>query len=356
MRKIMAVCLWLASMPALAQAIDDPDAVVPPAETTAGVGDIVDLQAVTVSAAAGPGLWKVSRNGHVLWILGTISPLPRRMQWQTREVEALLARAQEVILAPEMEISPKLGVFSKLALVPAAMGARRNPGGASLREVVPAAEYARWQALKARHLGGDRGVEMYRPIFAAGTLYREAIDDAGLTYKNPVHATVARLAGRHGVRVTEPKARIRIVQPKVALRAFKRQAIDDRACFSRTLDRIEGGLGTMHALADAWSIGDLATLRALPSTSAQYEACAGALSEAAVARELGLGDLRARKEAAWLAAVEKSLSANRVTIALMPVPDLLTSQGVVAALRARGYAVEDPDSRPRLATASAAVP
>jgi hypothetical protein len=352
MRGIAAISLWLLAAPALAQAIGPPSAPAPSTAQpiSADIADIVDLAPVQV-AVRGPGLWRVSSDGHVLWILGTLAPLPKRMDWPSREVEGVIAQAQEVIQAPDFEITPRIGVLGKLTLLPAAMGARRNPGGAMLRDLVPATEYARWQALKARHLGNDSGVEAYRPIFAAGTLYREAIDDAGLSYRNPVQSTVARLARRHGVRVTEPKVLIEVRRPKQALRAFRQQAIEDGDCFARTLDRIERGFDAMRELADAWSVGDLEAMRALPGVSAQYEACAGALDGAAVARELGLDNLRARKQAAWLAAVERALSVNEVTVALLPVGDLLESGGPLAVLRTHGYEVEDPDSRVRLAEA-----
>ncbi|KAB8198364.1 hypothetical protein FKV24_002405 [Lysobacter maris] len=146
--------------------------------------EIVDLAPILASDS-GPGLWKVTHGDHVLWILGTLSPLPRDADWLSREVENAVAQAQEVIEAPSYEIEPNVSIFGKLFLLPAAMRARRNPDGAQLRDVVPAAEYARWRRLKARHLGSDRGVERYRPIFAAGTLYKEALEDAGLTRPSP---------------------------------------------------------------------------------------------------------------------------------------------------------------------------
>lgn len=353
MRAIMVLCLLVLSIPVLAQtptAASKPAADTPPDE-------IVDLDSVVVSGTpSGPGLWKVSRGDHVLWILGTLSPLPKRMAWDTREVEAVIAQAQEVIEAPRIEITPKIGVFRKVLLLPAIMGARKNPNGAMLRDVVPEAEYARWQTLKSRHLGGDRSVEAYRPIFAAGELYREAIADVGLTYDNPVRSTVERLARQHGVKVTAPKVAIQVRKPKAVLEKFTTQSLDDAGCFSRTLDRVESELGTMRDHADAWAVGDLPAMRALPPVSAQYEACAGALTEAALARELGVGDLRARTEAVWLAAAERALSANQVTIALLPITDLLKARSVTTTLRARGYLVEAPASGIGIAGETPATP
>src|ERR1700749_2539425 len=46
---------------------------------------------------AGPRLWRITKADHVLWLLGTLDPLPRKMVWKSREVEAVLGEVQEVI-------------------------------------------------------------------------------------------------------------------------------------------------------------------------------------------------------------------------------------------------------------------
>src|SRR5688572_31360061 len=46
----------------------------------------------------GPALWRVSSGDHVLWILGDVQPLPRKLKWRARKFERLLADSQEVIL------------------------------------------------------------------------------------------------------------------------------------------------------------------------------------------------------------------------------------------------------------------
>src|SRR3954468_11733960 len=37
---------------------------------------------------AGPALWSATRGGKTLWILGIHAPLPAKMTWRSREVEA----------------------------------------------------------------------------------------------------------------------------------------------------------------------------------------------------------------------------------------------------------------------------
>jgi hypothetical protein len=63
---------------------------------------------------------------------------------------------------------------------------------------------------------------------------------------------------------------------------------------------------------------------------------------AQVVRERGLDDVPQRVEAAWLAAAERALRENRSTVAVLWMAQILDPDGYVAALRERGYTVEDP--------------
>ena len=86
--------------------------------------DTAELPTVVVTGEQpGPGLWKVTSGDHVLWILGTLSPLPKNMHWQAREVEEAIASAQEVLDPPHIKVDANVGFFGKLA--PAAVAGRR---------------------------------------------------------------------------------------------------------------------------------------------------------------------------------------------------------------------------------------
>ncbi|MBS0432420.1 MAG: TraB/GumN family protein, partial [Proteobacteria bacterium] len=51
-----------------------------PSSQPASISSITTLETVSVTGVLpGPGLWKVSRNGHVLWVLGVIPSLPAGM-------------------------------------------------------------------------------------------------------------------------------------------------------------------------------------------------------------------------------------------------------------------------------------
>ncbi len=47
--------------------------------------------------APGPRLWKVTKGDHVLWLLGTLDHVPKRMSWHSNEVEQALRHSQQVL-------------------------------------------------------------------------------------------------------------------------------------------------------------------------------------------------------------------------------------------------------------------
>ncbi|HEY0767187.1 MAG TPA: TraB/GumN family protein, partial [Steroidobacteraceae bacterium] len=47
----------------------------------------------------GPRMWKVRKGDHTMWILGTTSPLPKKMIWQPDAVQEVLRQSQEVVPA-----------------------------------------------------------------------------------------------------------------------------------------------------------------------------------------------------------------------------------------------------------------
>ncbi len=304
--------------------------------------DAVDLGTIVVAGRQpGPGLWKVRKGDHVLWILGTQNPLPKRMEWDSVYVQRRIAESQQVLLSPSVSINSDMGLLRSLTLIPSALKARKNPDDKTLQDLVPPEQYARWLVLKKRYIGSDRGVEEWRPLFAAIELYAKAIEKSGMTLDSRVDDVVRKTAKKHDVPISSPKVEIKIAEPKAALKAFARQPLEDMECFTRTLDRIEGDLGTMAARANAWAQGDIENLRELPFRS-QFTVCNNALTGNEIARKLGMADIQLRVEKAWIDAAEAALSKNASSFAMLPVSQLLQDDGYLAKLAAKGYMIEEP--------------
>jgi len=321
---------------------DAGDAAGPEEPATIADDGIVDLEAMVVSGAQpGPGMWKVSSGGNVLHILGTVSPLPRRMEWMSAEVESVIAGAQVVIGVPIVTVDADIGFFRGMTLVPAMLRARNNPGKRPLREMVTPELYTRWTALKSRYIGSDRGVEKRRPLLAAQELYAAALRKSGLRMGGVVGPVIDKARKAADVPLVESTVRLQLADPKGVLKEFNESDLADRECFAGTMDRIETDLDNMRARANAWAVGDIEGLRALPHEN-HYTVCLEAVTGSALARKLGMDDLPRQAGEAWLQNVDKALAEHPASFATLPMHQLLGEGGMLEKLAARGYAIESP--------------
>ncbi|MBE1159421.1 TraB/GumN family protein [Dyella acidiphila] len=303
------------------------------------------LQAVTVTGVQpGPGLWKVSKGDHVMWVLGTVTPLPKHMEWHSAQVEDVLAHSQVLLGLPGANVKADVGFFGKLMLLPSAYSARKNPDGADLQQILPPAMYAQWQALKQKYIGHDSGIEYWRPLFVALKLYEKALDQSGLTNANDIGKTVEKMADAHGVRHESVKYRLVIEHPRDALNKIKQTNLHDISCFNQTLDLVQNDMGGLAERANAWSTGDVETLQRLALRD-RHESCVVAVVNADFAEELGLHDLPQRIEGSWLAAAQQALADNTQSFALLPMGEVLAPDGYLADLKAKGYTVQAPDEQ-----------
>ena len=261
----------------------------------------------------------------MLWILGLQGPLPKKMQWRSVEFEAAVAASQE-LLAPA-EVDAEVGILSRLTVLPSLIGARNNPDGKTLQDVVPPDLYARWLVLKAKYLGDADSVEKWRPLFAAFELYRKAISKAGLERSDELLPVVTKLARKRGLKVTTPEITVKVEKPRAAIKEFKREPLDDLPCFAKTIARLESDLDLMRARANAWATGNIEALRAMTPVG-QASACIAAVMNAQVLQERGFADLPARLATAWIAAAERAVEQNASTVAVLPMREILEPAGI----------------------------
>lgn len=300
------------------------------------------MDVVVVSGTQpGPGLWKVSREGRVMWVLGTLWPLPKRMEWNSLDVERRIAASGVVLLPPRVDIKAKGAALGGLFLLPSLMSARNNPGDEKLADVLPPADYARWTRLKATYLGRDRGVEKRRPILAAMDLRDKALDAHDLSQRDPVREVITRAAKRADVPVHRTRLTLEVEDAKAAVKEFAVRPLDDLECFRRTLDQVENDLGTLAQRANAWALGDIAQLQALTYTD-NAKACTDALLQSGLGQSRGFAELPARVQAAWLADAEKALATHPESFAVLSMAQVVGPSGYLALLQQRGYTVEAP--------------
>ncbi len=302
------------------------------------------LDTVVVSGIRpGPGLWKVSRGEHVLWILGTVSPVPRGMEWYSPRTEAVLRQTQEIIGTPTAGVQVGWGsAFKMMFAVPAILRARELPDGKTLRDVLPADLHTRWQASRSRYLPNDDGVEQWRPMFAAGKLYDAALNSMGLQQGTGTGKRIDKLASEYRIRQTPNLVVFKVTDPRGLAKSFSKADIDEVACFRDQLDRLDQDLALAARRANAWAIGNIAELTQLVGSN-HLNACKVALAKVQAVQEMGLTTAEARAKAQWLASVDSALEKNNVSFAALPMSELLEADGLLAKLRGKGYAVVAPE-------------
>ncbi|MGV7210852.1 TraB/GumN family protein [Oxalobacteraceae bacterium A2-2] len=296
---------------------------------------------LVVGQKPGPGLWKISRGDHVMWVFGAYSPLPKKMEWRSQEVETIMAQSQQYLLAPAA--SPDVGILRGLTALPFLYGIRDNPDGAKLQQVLPPEVYRRWQGMKQKYIGDDQGMESLRPIFAADILFRKALERAGLTNSMEVRESIEKLARKNKVKVTPVEIMLPVDSPSRMVRDFKKAQVEDAACLSATMDTLERDIDDARERANAWAKGDLGAISKL-NFAEREGACNGAMMNSSfVQKQPGWQEVPQRMRMAWVQAAEHALDANRSTFALLPIHELLNPQGAVAMLAAKGYAVQKPE-------------
>lgn len=336
MRKQFAIALLsgVVTLPTLAQTE-------PPADLQ-GL-DAAPTQIIVSGRRPGPGVWKVSKGNHVMWVFGLYAPLPKKMAWDAGRVERLVAQSQVLLLPPSAEAH--IGFFKGLSLLPQLprlIGIQNNPDGATLHEVLPADVYARWTVLKAKYIGEDKDLERMRPLFAAQRLERAGRDKSNLTSGTEVRDQIRKIAMQNKLKSVGTGFEMQLDNLGQAITEFKQAQLNDVACFAKTMDSLEQDLGAMQVRADAWAKGDIGEIEKLDFTT-RDDACDDAiLGSSAMQNNPALRSMRERMRESWLAAAEKSLAENGSTFALLDMKDVFDPKGYLGALRAKGYTVDSP--------------
>ena len=314
-----------------------------PPSASAPAGQELDAAPATVVVSGkrpGPGLWKVSKDGHVMWVFAMHSPLPQKMEWDSVRVERLVAQSQEVLLRPGVSVT--VGWMSGLGMLPSLIGLKKNPDGAELHDLLPPDVYGRWTVLKQKYIGDDDGVERYRPFFAAEELLDAGLKKSGLSKGGEVANQIEKIAKKHEVKLTGTGVSVTLEHPREALKDFKKSQMEDVACFTKTLESFEGDIDAMRLRANAWANGNIAEIGKLDYAEREG-ACTDALfNSPAAQKHPAFQNLRERRLASWMKAAERALANNTSTVAMLTMSDILGPKSYLAALQAKGYTVESP--------------
>jgi hypothetical protein len=289
------------------------------------------LVVLVMGEQPGPGLWKVSSGEHVLWILGEVSPIPRRVEWRSRKFEKLMRGSQELLL----DLS---GFWRANATeMSAYRQVEKLPRGTALRDVIPPELHVRVRTT-ARKFGAFE-LEELRPFAATNRLVVSAMRTLGLKGFS-ARFEAEDLAKEYDVRITYFAA----PEPPFEKRLATWQHESNAACLEALVDALDDGGAGVKRLANAWSVGSIDELRGLvPLFSFSRDGLRA--GECAAAMRGGVRQLRdydVSRMTGWLKEAERALRDNRSTMAVVLMSELFAPDGYLAALRERGYDVVEP--------------
>jgi uncharacterized protein YbaP (TraB family) len=284
---------------------------------------------VVTGERPGPGLWHVHRGTAQVWIMGSMSPLPKGITWRSKQVEQLLDSTNQVLVQKPFEI----GIARILWLLLTERSVLMVTGGKRLKDVLPAELHARFATQRAKYTRDPEKWERFRPIIAAALLQQAAFHQAGLSTRLDLGAAMRSLAKKHHVRVEEFK----IAGVSDVMEALKTlPPATENACVAASLVTIESDLPRLVDRAQAWASGNVERIEKLREP-AEVDACRAALDAG-----VGAADLIARMRRTWLSAIETHVQNGGVTVAVMNIDLLLEPGGVLDQLRAKGYDVDAP--------------
>jgi len=78
------------------------------AEASAAAAEAPDTDVAEVEVTGerpGPNLWRVSNGDHVVWLMGTLDPLPKGITWRSQEIESVLGEVKQLVPSrPDVDV------------------------------------------------------------------------------------------------------------------------------------------------------------------------------------------------------------------------------------------------------------
>ena len=274
-------------------------------------------------------MWHVHRGDANVWLLGSLSPLPRDITWRSKQVESVLESTSQVLIQKPIEISvPRI-----LWMLIADRKYLMVGGGKKLKDVLPPDLHARFAAQRSKVTDDAEKWERYRPIIAAAFLQQAVFHQANLSMRLDLGAALRILAKKHGVRVEE----VKVAGVSDMLDALKTMPPPtERTCVEASLTTLESGLPRLVERAQAWTSGNVERIANMPELKA-VDACRNALDAGQ-----GAVDVIGRIRQTWLENIEKYLRSAGTTIAVVNLDLMLERGGLLDQLRAKGYEIDAP--------------
>jgi uncharacterized protein YbaP (TraB family) len=299
----------------------------PPAPVSAPpVTDWAPDETVVVSAQGlGPALWHIKKGDSEIWILGTVSPMPKGLSWNSAHLAEIIKGSRVVLTAPKASA----GFFETSWFLLTHRGLLSMPDDKKLEDTLPPPLRARFVAArKALSIKADK-YEDDPPVLTAIELL-SAYNKAHALDSSEPWDTIHRIA-------KDNKVPVKPVGQYGALGLVKeilRLPFDAQVkCLDAAVAYTEQSTVHNRPLAEAWAAGNLRQIKEhyYPDRfgdCARQVASFGKLNESAVAD--------------YLKAIHEALSKPGKTVMLTDIGSLLRTTGVAEQLHKEGAIIEGP--------------
>ena len=269
-----------------------------------------------------------------MWVFGTVTPIPKRMEWDSAAVEYIISQAQSYLAAPQIHTSIT-NPFKAIGLLRRYTKIKKLPNKQTLEQVLSGELNAEFERLRAEYAPRNSAIRKLRPFFAAEKLMQEATGAVGLDDDaERIKQKLKKLVRRHDIPTMESVGEAPVLDFFSVLERLSLQA--EINCLDATLQSIEKDLNAAARRANAWANGSAVALRAL-----DYPDVAGNCTQVIFERPEA-AELQGEVEDLWLENAEKALRNNAHTFADLPMRDIVHPDGLLARLQARGYEVTTP--------------
>ena len=269
-----------------------------------------------------PPIWQIEGARATVHLLGTIHLLEPGTSWRSPLIERLVADADSLWL--EVDQAAAAGPAFQAHVTARGLDPQ-GPGLAS--QLGP--DLASALAGLTQELGVPASAfEPMRPWFAAVTLTMVFAQRQGYDPQSGVEAVLER----------DFRARDKPVhaleKPQQAIAALADQtATAQMALLADTIDQLADGGAVLDAMTEAWRTGDLDTLETLALAPMQQH-------------EDAYQALLVDRNRAWLPQIERVMAGRGRHLIAVGAAHMLGADGLVAMLRARGYAISRLQAAP----------
>ncbi len=284
------------------------------------------LETVVVTAQPpGPAVWHVARGDANVYILATLGPLPRNLQWDTGRLTRILDGARALYLPPRGQV----GVFEGIWFLLTQGDILRLPEGETLERVLTPALRARFVAARDVIHGDPDRYTQYKPSVAGFRMEQDFLKANDLAFREP-NAAIQTLAATKDVPVqtiaTYPALDVVKEVPSLSSGA-------NLKCLSDSLDDMDVMSAHARLAAEAWAKGNLDGVKAHYSEPRALD-CLGQSATFTKLWAQSVGDT--------VSTVNQALSRKGKTVIVVNVGEWLRKGGVLERLRAQGLTLDGP--------------